>query len=147
MELMRWTPHRHTWGLSNRMNQIFDEFFAPATGKDTLPAFTNWNPSADVYEEDAQYVIKAELPGVDKSNIHLDVENNILVLKGERTEDKEVKEENYYRREMACGSFQRSFALPDGINTDAIAADYKDGVLKITIPKPETLQPKKIPVQ
>lgn len=147
MELMRWTPHRTAWGLSNRMNQLFDEFFAPAAGKGIEPAFANWNPTADVYEEDAHYVIKAELPGVKREDIHLDVENNVLVLRGERTEDKEVKEENYYRKEMACGTFQRSFALPEGVNADAIAADYKDGILKITIPKPESKQPKKIAVQ
>ena len=147
MELMRWTPHRNAWGLSNRMNQIFDEFFAPLAAKTAEPAFADWNPSADVYEEDAHYVIKAELPGVDRKNIHVDVENNVLVLKGERAEDKEVKEENYYRKEMARGTFQRSFALPEGVNADAIAADYKDGILKITVPKPESKQPKKITVQ
>lgn len=82
-----------------------------------------------------------------KKDIHIDFENNILVLKGERIEDKEVKKENYYRKEMAYGTFQRSFALPEGVDADVIKADYTDGVLKIIIPKPETKQPKEITVQ
>lgn len=147
MEVIRWAPHRNTWRMHNRMNRIFDDFFAPALNTDAELAVQNWNPSADVYEEDTQYVIKAALPGIDKKDIHIDFENNTLVLKGERTEDKEVKEENYYRKEMAYGKFQRSFALPEGVEADSIKADYKDGVLKITIPKPETKQPKTITVQ
>jgi len=129
------------------MNRMFDDFFAPALGIDDELSTRNWNPSADVYEEDNQYVIKAALPGIDKKNIHVDVENNVLILKGEQTEDKELKEENYYRKEMAYGKFQRSFALPEGVDTDSIKADYSDGVIKITIPKPETKQPQKITVQ
>jgi len=129
------------------MNRIFDDFFAPTLGTNDELATRNWNPSADVYEEDGHYVIKAEVPGVDKKDIHVDVENNILVLKGERTEDRELKEENYYRKEMAYGKFQRSFALPKGVDADNIKADYNDGVIKITIPKPETKKPKTISVQ
>jgi len=147
MELIRWAPHRNTWRMHNRMNRIFDDFFAPALTTDGELTARNWNPTADVYEEDTHYIIKAELPGIDKKDIHIDFENNTLVLKGERTEDKEVKEENYYRKEMTYGKFQRSFALPEGVNADNIKADYKDGVLKITIPKPETKQPKAITVQ
>ena len=147
MEVIRWTPNRTPWRFHNRMNRIFDDFFAPAFPVDDELAMRNWNPSADVYEEDAHYVIKAELPGIDKKDIHIDFENNTLVLKGERTEDKEVNEESYYRKEMAYGRFQRSFALPEGVEADNIKADYKDGVLKITIPKPETKQPKTITVQ
>lgn len=147
MELIRWAPQRNTWRMYNRMNRIFDDFFAPALGTNDELAVRNWNPTADVYEEDTHYVIKAELPGIDKKDIHIDFENNILVLKGERTEDKELKEENYYRKEMAYGKFQRSFALPEGVDADTIKADYKDGVLKITIPKPATKQPKAITVQ
>jgi HSP20 family protein len=147
MELIRWAPHRNTWRMNNRMNRIFDDFFAPTLGTDDELVVRNWNPTADVYEEDTKYVIKAELPGIDKKDIHIDFENNVLILKGERTEDKEVKEDNYYRKEMAYGEFQRSFALPEGVEADNIKADYKDGVLKITIPKPEAKQPKTITIQ
>ena len=146
MELAKWTPRRNVWGLHNRMNRLFDDFFAPTTGTEETLFPRNWNPSADIYEDDDNYVIQAEVPGVDKNNIHINFENNVLVLKGERTENNEVKEENYYRREMATGTFQRSFALPEGIDVDNIKADYKDGVIKITIPKPKSRQPKKISV-
>ncbi len=147
MELSRWTPRGNAGGLQNQMSRLFDDFFAPMAGRDEALYPRNWNPAADVYEEDAHYVIKAEVPGVDKNDIEIDVENNILVIKGERKQDKEVKEENFYRRERLFGAFQRSFALPDGVATDEIKADHKDGVIKITIPKPKSRQPRKITVQ
>ena len=89
---------------------------------------------------------KAELPGVDKKDISVDVKDGILTLSGERTYENEVKEGNYYRKERAFGKFNRSFALPEGLDPEKIDADYKDGVLKIAIPKPEEKKPRKIAV-
>lgn len=145
MQLIRWTPQRNAWRVHDTMNRLLDDFFAPTLNNDQL-SVQNWNPSADVYEEGDHYVVKAELPGVDKKNIHVDVQENVLILKGERSNGNEVKEENFYRKEIAYGTFERSFALPDGVDADKIKADYNDGVIKITIPKPETMQPRKISV-
>lgn len=146
MQLIRWTPQRNAWRMQDRMSRLFDEFFAPTLPNHEGLTLRNWTPSADLYEDDGNFVIKAELPGVDKKNIHVDVQDNVLILKGERTDDKEVKEDNFYRKEISYGSFERSFALPDGVDVEKIKADYNDGVIKITIPKPENKQPKKIAV-
>lgn len=145
MQLIRWRPQRNLWRANESMSRLLDDFFAPTLSNDQL-SLQSWNPSADVYEEDDHYVVKAELPGVDKKNIHVDVQENVLILKGERSNGKEVKEENFYRKEIAYGTFERSFALPDGVDADKIKADYNDGVIKITIPKPETKQPRRISI-
>jgi HSP20 family protein len=90
-----------------------------------------------MYDEDDRVVIKAELPGVDKKDIAVDVKDRVLTLSGERTYDNEVKAENYYRRERAYGKFQRAFNLPADVDSDKINADFKDGLLIIEVPKPE----------
>lgn len=95
-----------------------------------------WSPSADIYEKDGALVVKAELPGVDKNDVSVTVENGDLVIQGERKADQEVDEESYYRMERFSGSFYRRFALPEGVDEDGITAEYKDGVLHVQIPKP-----------
>jgi len=95
-----------------------------------------WAPSADIYEKDGNLVVKAELPGVDRNDVSVTVENGDLVVQGERHSDEEVKEEDYYRMERFTGTFYRRFALPEGVDEDRISAEYKDGVLEVRIPKP-----------
>ena len=106
----------------------------------------NWAPTVDVYENEKKIVIKAEIPGVDKKDIHVDLKDGILSITGERSYENEVKEENYHRKERAFGKFNRSFALPEGLDPEKIDADYKDGLLRVEIPKPEEKKPKKIAV-
>ena len=120
-------------------------FTDPADQIDDLSLGT-WHPVVDMYDEDDRVVIKAELPGVDKKDIAIDVKDRILTLSGERTYDNEVKEENYYRRERAYGKFQRAFSLPADVDSDKIKADFEDGLLKIEVPKPEKQKPKNITV-
>jgi HSP20 family protein len=105
-----------------------------------------WNPAVDLYEKDDQYVIKAELPGVDKDDIKVDLKDHLLTLSGERTYDSEVKEENYYRRERSYGKFRRSFSLPTDVDSDKITAEFKDGVLRVEVPKPEAQKPKQVTI-
>ena len=105
-----------------------------------------WNPVVDIYDNDDTIVIKAELPGMDKKDIDIDIKDRVLTIKGERSHDNEVKEENYHRRERSFGTFHRSFRLPADTDADKIKADYKDGVLKIDIPKPEKRKPKQITI-
>jgi HSP20 family protein len=100
----------------------------------------------DIYDNNDTLVIKAELPGVDKKDITVDVNARTLTLKGERATDNEVKTGDYYRRERSFGKFERSFALPADIDPDKIKADFRDGVLKLNIPKPEAHKPKQISV-
>ena len=146
MNIIRWNPTSDMLSLRNRMNHMFSDFFHPIAGEDREMSMWDWNPVVDIYENGNNIVIKAELPGVDKENIHIDVKDGVLTLKGERSSDNEVKENNYYSRERRSGKFERCFTLPGKVDAEKISAGYKDGVLKIDIPKPEEYKPKKITV-
>ena len=146
MELMRWKPAREMVSLRERMNDFFDDFFFPMPKEDTARSMWGWNPKVDVYEEDDHIVLKAELPGVDKKDIDVNVSNGVLTVKGERSIDNEVKEKNYFRKERSFGRFERSFTLPGEVDPEKIEADYKDGILKVSVPKPEDARPKQITV-
>jgi HSP20 family protein len=132
--------------LQNRINRMFDDpFFRVGrfTDDDTMGM---WNPAVDLYEKDDQFVIKAELPGVGKDDIKVDLKDRVLTLSGERTYDNEVKEENYYRKERSFGKFQRAFRLPADVDSDKIKAEFKDGVLRVEVPKPEQIKAKQVTV-
>jgi HSP20 family protein len=105
-----------------------------------------WNPAVDLYEKDEHFVIKAELPGVDKNNISIDLKDRMLTISGERSYDNEAKEENYYRRERSYGKFQRVFTLPAEVDSDKIRAEFKDGLLQVEVPKPEQQKPKQVTI-
>jgi len=146
MNVVKWNPWREMVSFPNSVNRLFDGTFFPEKWFDDTSELQNWRPVVDVYDNDEKIVIKAELPGVDKKDIHVDVKDGVLTLSGERSYENELKEENFHRKERSFGKFQRSFALPKGLNHDKIDADYKDGVLKIEITKPEEEKPKKISV-
>lgn len=146
MELIRWNPMRGMFSLGHRMNHLFDELYCPTHRTPGEQAPWRWDPVVDIYDNDDTIVIKAELPGIDKKDIAVDVKENVLTVKGERSTDNEVKEEKYYRRERTFGKFERAFTLPGDVDPEKIEADYTDGVLEIKIPKPETKKPKKITV-
>lgn len=106
----------------------------------------DWRPTVDTYEKEDAIVFKAELPGVKKEDVDIDVSNNVLTIKGERHYE-DVKDEEYYRRERFHGKFQRAFTLPDNVDTSNIDASYNEGVLEITVPKTEETQTKKIEIK
>ena len=146
MNIVRWTPLRDMARFHNPFNRFFDDdFFMPSRENDEL-AVTSWNPVVDIYNNDNTIIIKAELPGMNKKDIVIDLKDRVLTLKGERSFENEAKEENYYKRERCFGKFHRAFTLPVGLNPDKIKADFKDGVLKIDIPKPEEEKPKQITI-
>ena len=105
-----------------------------------------WKPVVDIYDDGDKIVVKAELPGVDKKDIDIALKERVLTLKGDRSYENEVKEASYYRKERIYGHFHRSFFLPEDVDPDKIKADFKDGVLKVEIPKTEERRPKKITV-
>ena len=146
MNLVKLNPWREMDTFSDRVNRLFGGTFSPAVWLSEEPGLRNWRPVVDIYDHDEKIVIKAELPGVDKKDIHIDVKDGVLTLSGERSYENEVKEENYHLKERAWGEFHRSFSLPEGMDHDKISADYKDGVLKMEIPKPEEKKPKKISI-
>ena len=140
MSLVKWDPFREF----NMLPARFGNFF----GKDwEVPLSTTaWNPSVDVFENENEVVFKAELPGMNAKDIEVKLENNVLTLKGERHFEKETKEENYHRVERAYGNFSRSFALPTEVNGYKVTAEYKDGILKIVLPKREETKAKPIKI-
>jgi len=140
MSLIRWDPFREFNTLPARLGNFFGKDFE-------LPAApTAWNPLVDIFENDNEIVFKAELPGMDVKDIEVRLENNVLLLKGERHFEKEAKEESYHRMEREYGFFSRSFALPTTVNADKVTAEYKDGILKVILPKNEATKPKPIKV-
>jgi HSP20 family protein len=140
MPLIKWDPFREFNALS-RFGNFFDKDF-----EKLIPA-SAWNPSVDIFENDNEVVVKAELPGMTAKDIDVKLENNILTLKGERHFEKEAKEENYHRIEREYGTFSRTFALPTAVDGEKVTAEYKDGVLKIVLPKREEKKAKPIKVE
>jgi len=108
---------------------------------------TTWSPAVDIYETESEITVHAELPGVDRKDIGLNLEKNVLTLKGERRFEKETKQENYHRIERRYGQFVRSFTLPSFVDPDRIDAEFKEGMLRLIIPKREEAKPKQVEVK
>jgi HSP20 family protein len=149
MAIVRWEPFRDLVSIQDRMNRLFDEAFRggsrPGSGDEEW-SLSSWAPAVDIFEQDGTIVLKAELPGVDPKDVDVRVENNVLTLRGERKLDNEVQKESYHRVERAYGSFSRSFTLPTVVDTEKIKADYRDGVLRVNLPKREEAKPKQISI-
>ena len=140
MSLTRWDPFREFNMLTPRFGGFFGkEWDAPLSTR-------AWNPSVDIFETENEVVFKAELPGMDAKDIEVKLENNVLTLKGERHFEKETKEENYHRVEREFGTFHRTFTVPGAVNAEKVMAEYKDGVLKVVLPKKEETKARPIKV-
>ncbi len=145
MAVVRWDPFRDLNMLQDRMNRLFED--ANRNWKSDEPASTTtWSPAVDIFETESEIVVKAEVPGMERKDITLNLENNVLTLRGERRFLKEAKEENYHRIERSYGGFSRAFSIPATVDEEKIRADYQDGVLKIVLPKKEQLRPKQIKI-
>ena len=137
MTLVRKDSWRNLSFLQDRINRLFWEAFPePRVGEDEVGLDT-WYPPVDIHETDGAIVVQAELPGLKKEDIVIKVKKNVLTLEGVRTEDREIKEENYYLQERRSGKFHRSFTLPAAIRPEKVVATYKTGVLEIKIPQPK----------
>jgi HSP20 family protein len=151
--LARWEPfgglrrRRDIFGelfdMQEQMNRMFDEFFGE---RRTGLAEGAWVPSVDVSETDAAIVVRAELPGMSQDDIELNLQDNVLTLKGEKKQETKEQKENYHRTECCFGSFSRSFSLPATVKQEDIQATFKDGVLEISLPKAEEAKAKKIAI-
>ncbi|MCK6552392.1 Hsp20/alpha crystallin family protein [Myxococcota bacterium] len=148
MSLVRWDPFRELEDMSDRLNKLFHrpELARPREGMKDL-AFADWAPSCDIRETSEEYVIKAELPEVKKEDIKVDVKDGVLSIRGERKIEKEEKDKKYHRIERAYGTFFRSFALPEDVDEKKLAADYKDGVLNVHLPRTPTAKPRMVEVK
>ena len=145
MAVVRWDPFRDLNLLQDRMNRLFYDA-GRGWRADEPAATTTWSPAVDIFETEGEIVVKAELPGMERKDITLHLENNVLSLRGERKFEKETKDENYHRIERSYGAFSRSFAIPATVDEEKIRADYKDGVLNIVLPKKEQARPKQIKI-
>ena len=141
MSLIRWERP----SLLSRMEQLFEDSLAER--EDGGLSFGAWNPRVNMYEKGDNILIDAELPGLRKEDIDVSIEDHRLTLRGERKEEKETKEEDFYRRERSYGSFTRSLNLPNSVATNKVEASYKDGVLHVKLPKTEQAKGKHIAVK
>jgi len=129
--------------LQEQINRVFGDVVGRAGEESNL---TPWAPEVDIYETENELVVKADLPDVNPQELDIRVENNILTIRGERKFDNKVNEDNYLRIERSYGSFSRSFSLANSVDSEAIKADYQNGVLTLSIPKREEAKPKQIKV-
>ena len=141
--IARWEPFRGVSTLQDQINRLFNETFDRRGEESNL---TTWAPAVDIYETEQELVVKADLPDIDPKDLDIRVENNVLTIRGERKFEKKVNEDNYLRVERSYGSFARSFTLANTVNSEAIKAEYNNGVLTLTIPKREEAKPKQIKV-
>jgi HSP20 family protein len=145
MALVRWDPARELDTLQGEMNRLFSSFFdTPTPGNGTT--VRRWIPAMDLVETDDHFVLKADLPGMQESDVNIVFENNVLTISGERRAEHEAKKDGYYRLERTMGSFSRSLTLPEGIDANAVSAKFDHGVLEIRIPKPAEAKPRRIQI-
>ena len=143
MVITRWDPFRELASLQNRVNSLFQDY---GRSNDELTTSGSFVPAVDVYEDAHKVVLKLEVPGVKQEDLDVQVENQTLTVRGQRTFENEEKEENFQRIERRYGSFSRSFTLPNTINTASVSANYENGILKIELAKREEAKPKQIKV-
>jgi HSP20 family protein len=147
MTIVRWEPIRELSSLQSDMNRFFDAMFqAPAGGGGQAAQLRRWTPAMDLAETEDAFVLRADLPGVSQEDVSIELEDTVLTVSGERKSDHENKGEGYYRVERAFGAFSRSLTLPKGVDAEAIAAQFTDGVLEVRIPKPEQRKPRRIAI-
>ena len=141
MALVRWEPMRELNTLQGEMNRLFNSFFDEGNG-----GRRRWAPAVDLLERDDSLVLKADLPGLSEDDVEIEVRDNVLTIAGERKAEHEAGENGYYRVERSFGHFSRSLQLPDGVDADRISASFENGVLELTIPKPEQRKPRRIAI-
>lgn len=145
MAIVRWEPMRDLVMVQDRFNRLFNDTFSRFF-EDGESATGTWIPPVDIYETDQNVVLSAELPGLDPKDVEIRVEDGTLYLKGQRKFEKEVKEENCHRIERSYGSFMRTFPVPSSVDAEKAKAEYKDGILTLTMPKREEAKPRTIKI-
>ena len=146
MHLIRWRPIRSMMSLRDEMDRLLDDFYGKmAPAGDVYEG--DWCPSMDVKETDDEITALVELPGIAKEDIKVSVRGDVLTVSGEKSQEKSDTKENVHRVERSYGFFKRSVVLPAEVETSKVKASFKDGILKIKMPKIESKKPKEIPIQ
>ena len=147
MALIRWEPARELATIQSEMNRLFNTVFEPSSGSQgTSNGVRRWIPSMDLVENDGEFVLRADLPGLSENDVNIELEDNVLTISGERKAEHEDRREGYYRVERAFGKFSRSLTLPEGVDPEAVQASFDRGVLEVRIPKPEQRKPRKVTI-
>jgi HSP20 family protein len=146
MNLIKWDPFRELEDVSNRLNRIFGRSTARAESGQEMLAVADWSPSIDISETDAAYLIKAEIPGVKKEDAKVTIQDGMLTIQGERKMEKEEKGKKFHRVERSYGSFVRSFRIPDNADENSVKAEFKDGMLNVTLAKSAKAKAKSVNV-
>lgn len=143
-----WDPFQELQDFENRLAGFFGRAPVRTNGdKKEAISVAQWAPLVDISEDDKEYLVKAELPEIKKEDVRVSVENGVLSISGERKIEKEEKDKKYHRVERAYGRFERTFALPEGADGTKITAEFKEGVLKVHLPKAENAKPKSVTVK
>jgi HSP20 family protein len=142
MALVRFDPNRQVDSLQSEVNRVFDAFFGAPAGGTTR----RWVPAMDLLETDEALILRADLPGMRRDDVNIEVKDATLTVSGERRAEDHEKSEGFYRVERAFGSFSRSLSLPRGVEPDAVTAEFNDGVLEVRIPKPAEQKPHRVEI-
>ena len=145
MTIVRYDPFRDLRTLQDEVNRLFSTSLTPSFADEGIGRGA-WNPSVDIYENNDQIVLEAELPGMNREDFELTIENNVVTLRGERRFEKKEDTDNYHRVERSYGSFTRSFTLPQTVSGDTATAEYRNGVLRVTLPKREEAKARRIEI-
>lgn len=146
MNIVRYHPFNDLRSLQNEVNRVFSGAFTQGDRDESIVR-GSWNPSVDIFENADQIVLEAELPGLKRDEFDLTVENNVITLRGERRFEKNEQTDDYHRVERSYGSFSRSFTLPQTVATEEATAEYENGVLRVSLPKRETVKARKIEIK
>lgn len=139
--VVRFDPFRDITTLRDEMNRLFSRTVGDGVGSGSA-----WTPAVDIFDVEDAIVLKAELPGLETEDIDIEIDDNVLTLKGERRFQETVDEGRFYRLERSYGHFQRSVTLPQGVKSDEISADFDNGVLTVRVPKADEVKPRKIAI-
>lgn len=146
MSITRYDPFRDLKTLQDEVNRLFSTNFSRGFGDEGI-ARGAWTPSVDIFENKDEIVLEAELPGMNREDFELTIENNVLTLRGERRFEKKDEADNYHRVERAYGSFTRSFTLPQTVSGEGATAEYKNGVLRVVLRKREEVKARRIEIK
>ena len=145
MTLTRWIPRNSLVGYHNELSRIFNSFFGPTYEEES--SLSPFKPAVDIEENDKEFNVAVELPGIKKEDVKVNIKDNLLTISGEKKQETNVKEKNYNRTERAFGSFQRCFRLPEMVNQDSVSAEFNDGILNIIISKLKEAVSKQIEIK
>ena len=146
MAIVRWNPTRDLMQMREEMDRVFNQFLRRGDGEEATWGQGVWAPPVDIYETDDAFLLKADLPGFTKDDVTIEMQQNRLIIRGERKRETETKEDQYHRLERAYGRFERAFWLPTTVDAEKIQATFKDGVLELRLPKSEAAKPKRIAI-